>query len=65
MIRDNRIKKVISEFREKVILTMVEEETKRIMEEHDLDEEDAEKMQEIAEENGIDEDDALEILENL
>ena len=41
---------------------MSDEETKRIMEEHGLDEDDAEKVQEIMEEEGMDEDEAVEIL---
>ena len=44
---------------------MSDEETKRIMEEHGLDKEDAEKVQEIMEEEGIDEDEAVELLEGL
>ena len=35
------------------------------MEEHGLDKEDAEKVQEIMEEEGIDEDEAVELLEGL
>ena len=41
------------------------EETKRIMEDHGLDREDAEKVQEIMEEEGIDEDDAVELKDDL
>ena len=44
---------------------MPDEETKRIMEEYDLDQEDAEKVQEIAEEWSIDEDDAIEFIDDL
>ena len=43
---------------------MSDEETKRIMEDHGLDKEDAEKVQEIMEEEGIDEDEAVEILDD-
>ncbi len=42
-----------------------DEETTRLMEEHDLDQDDAEKVQEIAEEWGIDEDEAVELLDDL
>jgi len=45
--------------------TMPDEETIRIMEEHDLDEDDAERVQEIAEEWGIDEDEVAEIINDL
>ena len=44
---------------------MPDEETKRIMEEHGLDKEDAEKVQEIMEEEGIDEDEAVELKDDL
>ncbi|MEK7664620.1 MAG: hypothetical protein AAB361_00585 [Patescibacteria group bacterium] len=44
---------------------MENEETKRIMEEYDLDKDDAEKVQEIAEEWGVDEDEAVELLDDL
>ena len=44
---------------------MTDEETKRIKEDHGLDKEDAEKVQEIMEEEGIDEDEAVELLEAL
>ena len=44
---------------------MPDEETKRIMEEYDLDKDDAEKVQEITEEWGIDEDDAVELIDDL
>jgi len=44
---------------------MSDEETKRIMEEHGLDKEDAEKVQEIMEEEGIDEDEAVELKDDL
>ncbi len=44
---------------------MPDEETIRIMEEYDLEEEDAEKVQEITEEWGIDEDDAIELIDDL
>ena len=44
---------------------MPDEETKRIMEEYDLDEDDAEKVQEITDEWGIDEDEAVELLDDL
>lgn len=40
------------------------EETKRIMEEHGLDKEQAEKVQEIMEAEGLDEDEAVEILDD-
>lgn len=43
---------------------MPDEETKRIMEDHGLDREQAEKVQEIMEEEGIDEDEAVEILDD-
>lgn len=43
---------------------MPDEETKRIMEDHGLDKEDAEKVQEIMEAEGIDEDEAVEILDD-
>jgi len=44
---------------------MPDEEIKRIMEDYDLDKDDAEKVQEITEEWGIDEDDAIELLDDL
>lgn len=44
---------------------MPDEETKRIMEVHGLDKEDAEKVQEIMEKEGINEDEAVELLEEL
>lgn len=44
---------------------MPDEETIRIMEEYDLDEDDAEHVQEIAEEWGIDEDEAAELIDDL
>ena len=55
---------------------MPDEETKRtllrqmlrmgkVMEEHGLDEKDAEKVQRIMEEQGIDEDDAVELKDDL
>lgn len=44
---------------------MVDEETRRIVEEHDLDEDDAERVQEIAEDWGIDEDEAAELIDDL
>lgn len=44
---------------------MSDEETTRIMEEYDLDEDDAERVQEIAEEWGIDEDEAVELINDL
>jgi len=44
---------------------MTDEETKRIMEDHDLDEDDAEKVQRIMEEEGLDEDDAVELKNDL
>lgn len=44
---------------------MPDEETKRIVEDYDLDEDDAEKLQEIAEEYGLDEEDAAELLDDL
>lgn len=40
---------------------MPDEETLRIMEENDLDLEEAEKVQEIMEDYGLDEDDAIEL----
>jgi len=43
----------------------MDEATKRIMEEYDLDEDDAERLQEIVEELGIDEDEAAELLDDL
>lgn len=43
---------------------MPNEETKRIMEEHGLDREQAEKVQEIMEAEGLDEDEAVEILDD-
>jgi len=43
----------------------IDEETKRIMEEYDLEEEEAEKVQEIADDWGIDEDEAAELLDDL
>ena len=42
-----------------------DEEKHRIMEEYDLDEDDAERVQEIAEEWGIDEDEAAELIDDL
>ncbi len=44
---------------------MPNEETIRIMEEYDLDTDDAERVQEIAEEWGIDEDETAELLDDL
>jgi len=44
---------------------MPDEETIRIMREYDLDEDDAEKLQEVVEEWGIDEDEAAELLDDL
>ena len=44
---------------------MPDEETIRIMEEYDLDKDDAERVQEIAEECGIDEDEAVELIDDL
>lgn len=44
---------------------MSDEETIRIMEEYDLDKDDAEKLQRIVEEEGIDEDEAIELLDDL
>jgi len=44
---------------------MPDEETRRIMEDYDLDEDNAEKLQEIVEEYGIDEDEAAELLNDL
>ncbi len=44
---------------------MPNEETKRIMEDHGLDKEDAEKVQKIMEEEGLDEDDAVELKDDL
>ena len=44
---------------------MPDEETIRIMEEYDLDEDDAGHVQEIAEEWGIDEDEAAELIDDL
>ena len=43
---------------------MPDEETRRMMEEHDVDEDVAEKMQELIDE-GLDEDEAAEIAEDL
>lgn len=42
----------------------MDEETKRLMKEHDLDEDVAEKAQELIDE-GLDEDEAIEIAEEL
>jgi hypothetical protein len=44
---------------------MPDEETKRIMEDYDLDKDDAEKVQIIMEEEGLDEDDAVELKDDL
>lgn len=44
---------------------MPNEETKRIMEDHGLDKEDAERVQRIMEEEGLDEDDAVELKDDL
>lgn len=44
---------------------MPDEEIKRIMEEYDLNEDDAGRVQEIAEEWGIDEDEAAETIDDL
>jgi hypothetical protein len=44
---------------------MADEETKRIMEDHGLEEEEAERVQEIMEEEGLDEDEAVELLGEL
>ena len=44
---------------------MPDEETKRIIEDHGLDKEDAEKVQRIIEEEGLDEDDAVELKDDL
>ncbi len=44
---------------------MPDEEIKRIMEDHGLDEEEAKKAQRIMEEQGIDEDDAVELKDDL
>lgn len=44
---------------------MSDEETKKIMEEHGLDKEEAEKVQRIMEEEGLDEDDAVELKDDL
>ena len=44
---------------------MTDEETKRIMEEYGLDEEDAKKVQEMMEEEGINEDEAVELFDEL
>jgi len=44
---------------------MPDEETIRIMREYDLDEDDAEKLQEFVEEWGVDEDEAAELLDDL
>lgn len=43
---------------------MPDEETKRIMKDHGLDEEQAKKVQEIMEAEGFDEDEAVEILDD-
>ncbi len=44
---------------------MSDEETRRIMEEYDLNEDDAERVQEIAEEWGIDEHEAAQLIDDL
>ncbi len=44
---------------------MPEEEIKRLTEDYDLEEEEAEKVQEIMEEYGLDEDDAVELKDDL
>jgi len=44
---------------------MPDEETKRIMEDYELDREDAEKVQRITEEEGLDEEDAVELKDDL
>lgn len=44
---------------------MPDEEIKRIMEEYDLDQDNAEKLQEVVEEEGINEDEAAELLDDL
>ncbi len=44
---------------------MADEETLRIMEEYDLDKDDAERVQEIMEEYGLDEDEAVELMDDL
>jgi len=41
-----------------------DEETRRLMEEHDIDEDKAEKVQELID-DGIDEDDAVELADEL
>lgn len=42
-----------------------DEEVKELMENHDLDQDTAERVQEIIDDLGVDEDDAVEIEENL
>jgi division protein CdvB (Snf7/Vps24/ESCRT-III family) len=44
---------------------MADDETIRIMEEYDLDEDAAERVQKIAEEWGVDEDEAAELIDDL
>ena len=44
---------------------MADEETLRIMIEHDLDKDDAERAQEIMEEYDLDEDEAIELMDDL
>jgi len=44
---------------------MADEETIRIMVEHDLEKDDAEKVQEIMEEYDLDEDEAIELMDDL
>ncbi len=44
---------------------MADEETIRIMEEYELDKEEAERVQEIMEEYGLDEDEAVELMDDL
>ena len=44
---------------------MPDEEIARIMDELDLDEDDAERVQEAADEWGIDEDEAVELIDDL
>ena len=41
-----------------------DEETRRLMEEHDIDEDEAEKVQELIDE-GLDEDDAVELADEM
>lgn len=42
-----------------------DEETRRLMEDHDIDAETAEKVQELMDQEGLDEDDAVELVDEL